>query len=232
MGSEIGMLATFEGIATVLATAVIAWFTVALASSTKRLWKETMKASTAALKTAQNMEAAERAYVKMSHPSPGVVFHPGGICGIFIQVQNFGRTPARVTDVVLTFKELRNISDLPTTPDYSGARETPSQAFLVTNDSFRITRANIYDDARTALFKSGKEQLLVLGYVDYIDQFGQRHRAGYGRKYNAIMDRRDTYGTEEAFTLRNNLDLITQKEYNYDHPRQHGESNDWDEPPN
>ena len=56
------------------------------------------------------------------------------------------------------------------------------------------------------------------GYVDYIDQFGQRHRGGYARVYDPRLD------TEPS---RNNLLFITQKGYNYDRLRKRGEGSDW-----
>jgi hypothetical protein len=44
----------------------------------------------------------ERAYVKISHPSPGIErLDPGGEIWLTVSIKNYGRTPARVTDVVL-----------------------------------------------------------------------------------------------------------------------------------
>lgn len=168
----ISMLATFEGIATVVATAVIAWFTVALASSTKRLWKETMKASNAALKTAQNMEAAERAYVKMSHRSPGVHLEEGkNWFSVIVEVRNEGRTPARITDVVLTTRFRPYDEALPVKPEYIfiHREEGPVHAFLVTREHFMYERTFPMRGSDFADAKSGANKLWMLGYVDYID---------------------------------------------------------------
>ena len=58
--------------------------------------------------------------------------------------------------------------------------------------------------------------LCLLGYVDYMDAFEQRHRFGYARQF-------------VPNTRENNLVFITKPGYNYDRERKHGEGNDWDD---
>ena len=44
----------------------------------------------------------ERAYVKISHPSPGIErLDRGGNIFLQVSIKNYGRTPGRVTDVVI-----------------------------------------------------------------------------------------------------------------------------------
>jgi hypothetical protein len=227
-----------EGILTALATIVIAVFTWALARSTKRLWIETKEASTiakksadAALKTAQNMEAAERAYVKMSHLLPGVRFEQDGtICRVTVQmrIKNYGRTPAKVTNILFFHQWLPQGEPLPRTPDYpqSVGDEAPKM-FLVTDEEVFTPQHTQSVTFTVEDVRNGVKHLWLYGYVDYIDQFGQRHRSGYASAYNSQFDL-----TAEGRTDVDNLVFVTQEGYNYDRPRKRGEGNDWDEPPN
>jgi hypothetical protein len=189
-------------------------------------------AAIAAISQVDSIKTSERAYVKMSHLPPGIVFRDTGVY-VHLNVQNFGHTPARVTDVVVAIHSLPQTSDLPVKPDYSGLGRAPSQAFLVPGDAFNLPRNKHFDDLITAKIKAGAERLVVLGYIDYIDQFTSRHRAGYAREYRFHMDIRSPNTTEEAFSQRSNLALITQHGYNYDRQRNIGEGNDWiwTEPP-
>lgn len=222
-----------EGILTALATIVIAVFTWALARSTKRLWKETKEASTiakksadAALKTAQNMEAAERAYVKMSHYPPGLVpVAASPLYDVRLRIKNFGQTPATITSVVLTHRIVSHADPLPTIPEYTlGIGHVTRRVFLVRDDEFSTYQTFTILSPEFGLIENRTSDLCIYGYVDYIDQFGSRHRAGYARRY----DPRGDVLTGDS----SNLHHITQPDYNYDRPRQHGEGNDWDGPPN
>jgi hypothetical protein len=83
-------------------------------------------------------QQVERAYVKLSHPPPGI--EPELKTDLFrltISVKNFGRTPARVTDVVLSLLVLPSNQSLPEQPVYTRRDGGQSQkAFLVANDEF------------------------------------------------------------------------------------------------
>jgi hypothetical protein len=166
--------------------------------------------------TLRTTQKAERAYVKMSHAPPGVSFALRGKIVINIDVRNFGRTPGRVTDVVINACTCPNEDRLPDNPSYM-PRTSPGipNAFLVSNDNFFYNSSIPLPEAEVAEVKVGNRQLYLLGYVDYIDQFGHRYRGGYGRLYRA-----DFTG--------NNLIFIAQPGYNYDRPRLPGEGNDWD----
>ena len=60
--------------------------------------------------------------------------------------------------------------------------------------------------------------LYLIGYVDYIDQFGQRHRGGYARMYKPLT---------VLLQNQNNLFYVIQEGYNYDRLRKRGEGEDW-----
>lgn len=107
-----------NGAVTAIATAVIGFFTITI-------WK---------INSDQLVHGrrVERAYVKMSHRPPGVMFGSGFTrIDIELDVRNHGRTPARVTDALLSSMILPNGRDIPNRPIYTEApdRDVPS-AFL------------------------------------------------------------------------------------------------------
>lgn len=208
----------------VLFTGLLAIFTYLLWCSTKNLWKEAVNASSiaeksanAALLTAQNMQKTERAYVKMSHTDPGLTFRKGETAesyGVEVKIENCGKTPALVTEARLRFKICDWDESLPTIIDYtdSDAAYRPSSAFLVPGDFFFIKRGSGID--RPVSVSNDAKRLILFGYVDYTDAFGQQHRAGYAREYRTVRG--------------NNLFLIAAKGYNYDRPRKETDCQDRD----
>ncbi len=74
--------------------------------------------------------------------------------------------------------------------------------------------------------KDYSSDLFIVGFVDYRDKFGTRHRGGYARKYAIAKDDRCSYDSDEAFLKRNNLIIVTESGYNYDRPRRRGEGNE------
>ena len=179
----------------------------------------TKASADAALKTAKNMEAAERAYVQMSHMPPGLEIQPGGgKCRIQMRIKNFGRTPARITGELLNISVRNKGERLPQEPDYKipDGHELIA-AFLLTGDE--IFAPEVFEDGGLDIpkLKSGEKVLWLFGYVDYIDQFDGHHRAGWARRYIP--------GPQDE-----TLAYITQDGYNYDRPRKKGEGNDWNDP--
>ncbi len=58
------------------------------------------------------------------------------------------------------------------------------RAFMAPDDTLdRRGEFELPDESMKAA-KDGNAQLVVFGYVDYIDQFNIRHRAGYARQYS------------------------------------------------
>jgi hypothetical protein len=160
----------------------------------------------------------ERAYVKISHPSPGIDQLDANGVWLTVGIKNYGRTPARVTDVVLKPVVVIHGDPLPTAPDYTGQHQGPKpQAFLVTEDEFRVSRFYPISANDMSKVKAFQSDLYIIGYVDYVDQFDQAHRGGYARQYQPNRDRRNQYKTDEEFARRNNLTVVAQDGYNYDH---------------
>jgi hypothetical protein len=184
---------------TAVATGVIAWFT-------GTIWVINRN-------QLEHGRQVERGYVKMSHYSPGVMFGAKPSVDTHIEVKNFGNTPATVTNVVVNAWVSPNGQPLPEKAIYRPLPGPIPGAFLVSNDSF------IFDSSVEILqsdwegIRSRNRQLHVIGYVDYIDQFGQRHRGGYARKYEP--------------SPTNNLVYVSERGYNYDRLRLPGEGDDW-----
>ncbi len=128
---------------------------------------------------------------------------------VVIQVKNFGRTPADVSDVFLCWLALPNGQTPPSKPYYPPPEmpDEPTSAFLVAGDSFLFWKTfdGISDDHFDRIAEED-ETLWIYGYVDYIDAFRQRHRGGYARQY--APGRAD-----------NNLIFMSQIGYNYDRRR-------------
>lgn len=171
----------------------------------------------------------QRAYVKISHSSPGVEVDRSGNFWLQGSIKNFGQTPARVTDIVMKPVVVAHGEPLPTIPDYTCADPGPSlQAFLVRDDEFFIPRFYSITPYEMEQVRGHQADLYVIGFVDYVDQFGERHRGGYGRRYYPAIDEMK-YETEAERAKRNNLHVISQEGYNYDRLRRRGEGKDWNE---
>lgn len=162
----------------------------------------------------------ERAYVKISHPSPGVTLDSSGHIWLTVSIKNHGRTPARVTDVVIKPVVVLHGDQLSTVPDYTVQVEAPKpKAFLVTNDEFRLSRFYRITPDEMSKVKNLLSDLYMIGYVDYTDQFDQHYRGGYARQYWPMLDNRSPNQTTEEYNQRNNLTVVAQEGYNYDRVR-------------
>jgi len=195
----------------------------------------------------QTNKAIERAYVTMSHLPPGAWFGPvvGAATsqpmqhrniGVAVQIENCGNTPARITAIAIH----PFIGDsLPEEPQYDGT--TGDAAFLVKSGTFQVQAITTRPPFQIDRILDGEVTLWMIGYVDYIDSFGGRHRSGYARVYDRIRDGLAVSAEREngafaqhafdanAFHTGNNLTFVTQRRYNYDRLRLKGEGNDWNE---
>ncbi len=193
---------------------VTAIFTVVLAVSTIMLWSAT-KAAGARADSA--IRTIERAYVKMSHRRPGVVFPDDGTCKLALEIKNFGRTPATVTRVLVRGLVLFHRHSLPAVPDYTEGAQYEVNVFLVTKDAFYYTTATgAFKEGDLAYVKNGQRKLYLYGYVEYTDAFGERHRAGYAKVYDHTRDVRAPGVSDKKFKKRTNLVFVAQEGYNYD----------------
>jgi len=214
-----------HGALILLATLFIAAVTGTLWWSMRQLWKAGEQQIALAQQTSKAMQVVlgqtrvvERAYVKISHEPPGVRFERMDMTiHVKLRVKNFGRTPAHVTDVILTPIILAPGERFPAVPSYRGTEAyTATRAFLVADDKiftqfvFPLTERE-YDGVW-----AGQLSLHVIGFVDYIDAFGVRHRGGYARIYTP------DFQNNLAFTTDNSA-------FNFDIVRTAGMGRDWSE---
>jgi hypothetical protein len=175
--------------------------TVALVGSTIALW----------LSAQRSTEITERAYVNLSHTSPGAKFEAPGF-SLQVQVKNAGRTPASIIDLLLKYAVVEPGEALPAVPDYSTTEPHETQElFIASGEPVFVGRTFAMTDEQVRRVKDGSLGLYVYGYVDYLDVFNKAHKSGYARIYDPSRD----VGPIEK---RNNLNLYTSKVYNYDKP--------------
>jgi hypothetical protein len=179
---------------------------------------ETGKAAAAAKLSADIAKEAlyvgERAYVHVSHyPHYSFTQNPSGTRLVTtLKVENTGRTPARITEIRLaTFV---SADDLPAHPPYPNAALAQTDTFLAAGDHLDLTpELDVIPRDGWQAIGEGRAIFYLVGYVDYIDTFSQRHRAGYGRM------------VVQGGSLR----IIRTPGYNYDRLRGKSEGNDWNE---
>jgi hypothetical protein len=220
-----------HGVFTALFTLALAAFTWTLWRATDQIGRDTTNAANA---SAKNFTASERAYVKISHLPPGLSFESGDgtvFASINLEIKNHGRTPARITKVRIKSRHFLPADPMPVEADYGDAIDpNATEQFLVTGDYFYSGGTLPLDRGYYDLISRGIEILWVYGYVDYIDIFGQRHRAGYARYFDPSLDNQSRYRTEEEFLKRSNLPFVGRRGYNYDRKRirgRKGEGEDW-----
>ena len=204
-------------------TIVLAVVTAILARYTAKLWGATKDLVTESGDVARK---ELRAYVKVSYSQPGITMETAsGVFRVTIQVKNFGRTPARVTNVLVKHIVLLHSGTLPDIPDYGRDTQTSEglTAFLVAGDEafLSLVFSGIEAESLSAVERK-MNKLWLYGYVDYIDQFGQRHRGGWARLYDPERDNRQRYPSDEDFAKRTNLVFVEKDGYNYDRERTQG----------
>ena len=193
-------------------TGTLAWYTARLYRSTKKIAGDSEKAATNSISLTR---ATERAYIKMSHAPPGFEFIPGGKVKITSEVKNWGSTPGSVTYWSLWLRARKAGTPIPEDPEYGTTPdESVPRAFLVTKESVHLVNELPVGQGWIDAIQSGANEALVVGYVDYRDQFGGRYRGGYARYFVPAMK-------------RNNLHVVTKRGYNYDRKREKGEGDDW-----
>lgn len=178
-------------------------------------------AADAALEQAKAITQSERAYVKMSHYPPGLVQTPRSSGHeVRLQIKNFGNTPANVTRVVLDYKIIPHGEPLPAIPDFTHQKEIRMASFLIREDEISDWyQIPLVADEVRCIKSESKGVLFIYGYIDYVDQFNSRYRAGYGRRYDPVQDDRPEDMTDDRYNQRNNLLYITDAGYNYDRPQ-------------
>jgi len=177
----------------------------------------------AAMKTAHHVEIADRAYIKISHEPPGLVFATSTADVLYsenrtyeiqIEVRNIGNTPAEITQLSFTHTILPSNAPLPGIPSYNSSPEGEAiKTIMYGSDAIFPSSSFVMSKDDAEAINAGTKQLYVLGYADYVDHFGTCHRAGYARRY-------------DPRARENNLSIVTQRGYNYDERRNSDKGND------
>ena len=173
----------------------------------------------------EHFRVTERAYVRMSHVSnmrTGLQWRKephSSEADVLIEVKNCGRTPGRVTAVWLTCKVVPKGQEFPVNFSYADGDLSydsgEGYSFVMPSDAIFVPQELDIHEAERRDVDEGSATLIVFGYVDYIDQFGARHRAGYGRQYIPNV-------------AGNNLTFpAVRAKLNYDEPRAPGVGWDW-----
>lgn len=175
-------------------------------------------AADAALRQATGSMLAERAYLQISHKKPGVSLHPDHpIIKVDTNLKNHGNTPANLSDEVINHVITESGVALPTVPTYKRPDDQPViRGILVKDEAYASTRQFPLSESDFEAIKTSDKNLFIIGYADYVDIFGIRHRTGYARKF-------DLSGTDSG----NNLCIFNQEGYNYVRERNPDEGNDW-----
>jgi hypothetical protein len=150
----------------------------------------------------------ERAYVDISHDPPGLNIGPDAMPAVSVGIKNHGRTPANVIAILLLL-DIRN-TPLPEEPNYEHPTALRFGGFpVMPGESVHLWQSFDVVVPPTDIGKiaAGALNVWVVGYVDYADRFGAKHRSGYCRRY-----RPDPHPTGAA----NNLVFENKASYNYD----------------
>ena len=87
------------------------------------------------------------------------------------RIKNQGVTPAHITDLLITAATFPNGQPLPETPPHQRFHEVVPKAYLAANDFFHFAATmRLPNPAQVEEARRGMRQLLIFGYVDYIDQ--------------------------------------------------------------
>jgi len=163
----------------------------------------------------------ERAYIQPWCLHPGIQFKHfqsgNDVATLHMQIKNCGRTPARITTAVLSLSIRPTGAALPEHPEYPDPipRQT-IKMFLVTNADFFVGDAlTLSANDMKALKESRTQTIVALGYVDYIDRFGDRHRAGVGMVYERVTEYVMERRTAGERAPGSNLIFITSPNNNY-----------------
>lgn len=144
-----------------------------------------------------------------------------------MRIKNFGRTPARVTYATMTFI-VDDMGQRSPPPPLTGIQQPirPFRAFLVSGEEIYHPEVKILGQSLFEVIRNGTKTLYVYGFIDYIDQFKIRHRAGFAGAYQLNLDKAANY-PHGGFDQRINVFVLTEPDYNYDRPRKIGEGLDW-----
>lgn len=215
----------------------------------------------------RSSQAVERAYIALSHIPPGLVVHTVRVddttwnhgVSLRLKVTNTGNTPAEITSTLV--QVIWTNADIPNRPNYNKTLVRNGRVLLNKGGSYGITHRYLFHTTRKPSFHEAFREmsmaghtLYVIAYADYIDKFGARHRSGYARVYEPLLDDKslpdylEPVPSKEAssaaerairsgfqrfsqkrYERRSNLIFITRTGYNYDRRRSYPDGEDWDD---
>jgi hypothetical protein len=137
----------------------------------------------------EDANVTNRAYLSVSPIPPGVVADPVAVNNlrtlrINVGIQNIGQTPADVLDTQVFTHFRPVVSPLPPLPPY-GTPGPPIRTYLVRNEQFfQETTADVPESVwQGVIANPPTHNIWALGYIDYLDRFGRRHRTGFARRH-------------------------------------------------
>jgi hypothetical protein len=229
---KIGRILDAFGVAiTALATIAIATFTLTLKRATDRLWKA---GNDQLGLLGRSVDISERALTELEAPfitvkitDPGVSRSYGEIGHTFVTltfcISNFGRTPARILEIVdrVTFIEKNDGLPRKIFPDEATRNEMPwgvlappqgeSQPFK--NNLFAYTMGEMVNEPLPLKSKN----LFFYGFVRYADLFGNVFRVGYCFVFDVFSERWLLMGSDDYNYRKKEQDGLSAS--SGDHPR-------------
>ena len=153
--------------------------------------------------TANRMNhAIYRAYVDLSHRPPGLeLSQSSSNANVQMTVMNHGETPADLSGVLLRLVATND--PLPDTPPYGSASVQPVSIFLNAGESVNFPWSMQVPSDVIQQIEAGGIGAWLVGYVEYDDRFGRKHRNGYARRYepaqpqnNLVFELHENYNND------------------------------------
>lgn len=196
---------------------------VAAAKNTEAAIQSAQAAQRAAEIAEKSLYSVQRAYLWIEPLSPGFIIPVDDAIkqkeerdvSFVLRIINRGSTPAVVE--VANFYLVITDEPLLEDPEYTDDHRVDFGGFLVPGHHFQLFR-NVIVSAETLSLVGGDSPfvLYLLGYVDYVDAFGRRHRSGFARRYNPSIDVYQNHASHADYLQRMNLNLVQKPGYNYD----------------
>jgi hypothetical protein len=185
-----------------ISTVFVAAFTVALWKSTSVLSNEARRqrrltirsltiakrASDAAKVSADALQHSERAWLILDkielNKFPDTVLQEGLYAAPFVRYRfkNFGNSPAFVTSIQARFVRIKKGEIMPTTPDYSEARNHLDNSIPIPPKKHRADDAHlgeiVYEKDRYEI-QTGERRFVIYGRIQYLDIFGTRRETRF-----------------------------------------------------
>jgi hypothetical protein len=190
-------LEAHSGAVTAVATVFIAWFTIALAYSTKRLWREAKlssrianKAAIAAKKSAdvseQIMLKAQRAFVAMKNFETTMFYTDEGVKGCYLSAKwtNTGITTAVHCNAGITFEV---VDGEPKSIVFTKDPITSLDNLTIGPNTNIGSTNTIMADELVKIYKGGCS-LFVLARIEYEDVFRVKHHTQVCSKAKLFAD--------------------------------------------